>query len=137
MLTPLTPDQLKLLSKAEQEEYLDHLEALHKAAGKDSFLKFVGMVDTPGAPMNEPEPDIYYPQRLVPAPHHKLIIDAFQSMADGHDDDIHGLMIFMRPGSAKSTYASVLAPSWLMGRKPGTNVIACSYGQDLANRFGR
>lgn len=144
MLRPLTPSELKKLSPSEQQEYLEHLEAIHRASGKDSFLKFVGMVDCPGAPMYEPEPDVYYQQRLIPAPHHKLIIEAFQSMVDGEDsipdrngEVVDGLMIFMRPGSAKSTYASVLAPAWVMGRRPGTNVIACSYGQDLANRFGR
>jgi phage terminase large subunit-like protein len=144
MLRPLTPEELKKLSPYEQQEYLEHLEALHLTEGKKSFLKFVGMVDCPGAPMYEPEPEIYYPQRLIPASHHKLIIEAFQSMTDGEDSvpdgkgkSVDGLMIFMRPGSAKSTYASVLAPAWIMGRKPGTNVIACSYGQDLANRFGR
>ena len=35
------------------------------------------------------------------------------------------------------TYLSVLAPPWLMGRKKGTNDIAISYSQDVANRFGR
>jgi predicted phage terminase large subunit-like protein len=136
-LQALTSAQLAMLSPYEQEEYLGHLEALHRATGKDSFLKFVGMVDCPGAPTNLPEPDVYYTERLTPAAHHKLVIQAIQDMSDGKDDDVDGLMIFMPPGSAKSSFASTLAPPWLMGRKPGTNVISCSYGQELANRFGR
>lgn len=36
-----------------------------------------------------------------------------------------------------STYGSVIGPAWLLGRRPGTNVIATSYGDDLAQRFGR
>jgi phage terminase large subunit-like protein len=137
MLRPLTPDELKKLSPYEQQEYLEHLEALHRSSGKDSFLQFVGMVECPGAPMDRPEPEIYYPQRLVPAAHHKLIIQAIQDIADGKEDDLNGLMIFCPPGAAKSSYASTLAPPWLMGHTPGTNIISASYGQDLANRFGR
>jgi phage terminase large subunit-like protein len=137
MLRPLTPDELKKLSPYEQQEYLEHLEALHRSSGKDSFLKFVGMVDCPGAPMDQPEPEVYYQVRLRPAAHHKLVIAAIQDMAMGVDSDVDGLMVFMPPGSAKSSYASTLAPPWLMGRKPGTNIISTSYGQDLANRFGR
>jgi phage terminase large subunit-like protein len=137
MLRPLTPDELKKLSPYEQQEYLEHLEALHRSSGKDSFLQFVGMVECPGAPMDRPEPEIYYPQRLVPAAHHKLIIAAIQDIADGKEDDLNGLMIFCPPGAAKSSYASTLAPPWLMGHTPGTNIISASYGQDLANRFGR
>lgn len=46
-------------------------------------------------------------------------------------------MLFLPPGSAKSTYASVVAPTWMMGRKPGFKVILASYGSDLARKFGR
>lgn len=47
------------------------------------------------------------------------------------------LMLFLPPGSAKSTYASVVFPTWEMGRKPGTKVILGSYGSDLARKHGR
>lgn len=137
MLRPLTPQQLAKLSPYEQQEYLEHLEALHRSSGKESFRKFIGMVDTPGAPMHMPEPDVYYQQRLVPAAPHLLMIDAVQRVADGTDADIDGVITMCPPGTAKSTYMSVLAPPWVMGRKPGTNAIGASYGQDLANRFGR
>lgn len=46
-------------------------------------------------------------------------------------------MLFLPPGSAKSTYATVVGPSWAMGRKPGFKVIGVSYGSDLARKFGR
>lgn len=46
-------------------------------------------------------------------------------------------MIFMPPGSAKSTYASVVFPSWVMGKRPGFQVILASYGSDLARKHGR
>jgi len=47
------------------------------------------------------------------------------------------LMLFMPPGSAKSTYASVVAPSWAMGTTPGFRMIGVSYGSDMAKKFGR
>lgn len=50
----------------------------------------------------------------------------------------HGrLMVFMPPGSAKSTYCSVVAPTYYMGREPDRRVILASYGSDLAGRHGR
>lgn len=47
------------------------------------------------------------------------------------------LMILMPPGSAKSTYASVLFPPWFMGRNPQLAVMGVSNTQDLAERFSR
>ena len=46
-------------------------------------------------------------------------------------------MILMPPGSAKSTYCSVVLPAFLMGRNPGTRIILASYGTDLARKHGR
>lgn len=46
-------------------------------------------------------------------------------------------MLFLPPGSAKSTYATVVAPTWAMGRRKGFKVIGVSYGTDLARKFGR
>lgn len=47
------------------------------------------------------------------------------------------LMVFMPPGSAKSTYASVVLPAFVMGLIPGYKVISTSYGSDLARKMGR
>lgn len=46
-------------------------------------------------------------------------------------------MVFMPPGSAKSTYSSVRFPSYVMGKHPGTDLIQCSNTAELATRFGR
>lgn len=43
----------------------------------------------------------------------------------------------MPPGSAKSTYASVLFPPWLMQLCPGWNVLAASHTTELAEKWGR
>lgn len=98
------------------------------------------------------EPDVeeaeFYPRKLQPAAHHDLIMWAVQSLmeeevvtgplANGHEGIVpEGVMLFMPPGSAKSSYGSVVAPSWIMGRWPGTDVIGASYAADLAKKFGR
>jgi predicted phage terminase large subunit-like protein len=46
-------------------------------------------------------------------------------------------MLFLPPGSAKSTYATVVGPTWAMGARPGFKVIGVSYGSDLTRKFGR
>ncbi len=51
--------------------------------------------------------------------------------------EIDRLMVWMPPGSAKSTYASVLFPAYLLARDPALTVIAASHTVELAERFGR
>ena len=46
-------------------------------------------------------------------------------------------MVFMPPGSAKSTYASVRFPAYYLGKHPRKNIICASYGDTLATSFGR
>ncbi len=69
-----------------------------------------------------------------PAKHHQLIIDKLEAVERG---EIKRLMVFMPPGSAKSTYGSVLFPAWFLGRNPDRNVLASSHTTDLAEKFGR
>lgn len=52
-------------------------------------------------------------------------------------DRCHRLMLFLPPGSAKSTYSSVLLPPHFLARKPGQNILAISYSSDKAAEFGR
>jgi predicted phage terminase large subunit-like protein len=47
------------------------------------------------------------------------------------------LMVLMPPGSAKSTYTSILFPPWFMGRNPQMSVLGVSNTTDLAERFSR
>ncbi len=46
-------------------------------------------------------------------------------------------MVFMPPGSAKSTYSSVLFPPWFLAQKPKSAILTCSHSADLAVSFGR
>lgn len=71
---------------------------------------------------------------VTPAAHHKLLIGALEAVERG---EIERLMVLMPPGSAKSTYASVLFPPWFMGRNPKASVLGVSNTTDLAERFSR
>jgi predicted phage terminase large subunit-like protein len=67
-----------------------------------------------------------------PARHHLLLIDALEKVARG---DLNKLAVFMPPGSAKSTYASVLFVAWVMQQH--WNVLAASHTTELAEKWGR
>lgn len=69
-----------------------------------------------------------------PAAHHMVLIDALERAARR---EIKRLAIFLPPGSAKSTYASVLAPPWMLCNAPDSCLIAASHTADLAEHFGR
>lgn len=69
-----------------------------------------------------------------PARHHELLIEKLEAIERG---DIKRLMVFMPPGSAKSTYASILFPAWYLGRNQDKAVLASSHTTELAERFGR
>ena len=69
-----------------------------------------------------------------PAKHHEYLINKLEAVERG---EITRLMVFMPPGSAKSTYASVVFPAWYMGRNPTKSVIHGSHTTELAERWGR
>lgn len=69
-----------------------------------------------------------------PARHHRLLVRKLEALARG---DIRRLMVFMPPGSAKSTYTSILFPAWYLAQPDAGNVLAASHSTELAERFGR
>jgi predicted phage terminase large subunit-like protein len=68
------------------------------------------------------------------ADHHVLILETIERVITG---ELPRAMFFLPPGSAKSTYGSVVAPTWAMGKYPGIKIILSSYGSDLARKHGR
>lgn len=68
------------------------------------------------------------------AAHHRLMARRLQDVAEGKCDR---LMLQLPPGSAKSTYSSVLFPEWYLGRHPRDAFISASHTAELAERFGR
>lgn len=70
----------------------------------------------------------------IPAQHHEQIAAKLEAVARG---EILRLMIFMPPRHGKSELASRRFPAWFLGQQPTKQIIASSYGADLANDFGR
>ena len=68
------------------------------------------------------------------AKHHILTMDAIQRCIEA---PYGRLMIFEPPGSAKSTYASVVAPTWAMGKYPGLQVLETSYASRPIERHSK
>jgi predicted phage terminase large subunit-like protein len=69
-----------------------------------------------------------------PAAHHRLLIDRLERVAGG---EIKRLAVFMPPGSAKSTYGSILFPPHVMAGAPGRSLLAASHTTELAEKWGR
>src|SRR6202044_2030013 len=53
------------------------------------------------------------------------------------DGKIKRLLGMMPPGSAKSSYSSIVFPTHFLGRFKNSNIIVASYGSDLPKKFGR
>ena len=69
-----------------------------------------------------------------PALHHRFLISKLEAVARGQ---IKRLMVLMPPGSAKSTYTSVLFPPWFLAQAPNLSVLAASHTTTLAESFSR
>jgi hypothetical protein len=69
-----------------------------------------------------------------PAKHHLLIINEMESFLEGEDEV---LLLFAPPGSAKSTYVSVLLPSWYLANNPTHSILAATHNVEFAERWGR
>jgi hypothetical protein len=70
----------------------------------------------------------------VPARHHRLLIEHLEDVATGSCDR---LMVQMPPGSAKSTYGSVLFPAYFFGVHAQGQIIGTAHTASLADYFGR
>jgi predicted phage terminase large subunit-like protein len=108
---------------------------LFRRRARESLEVFASRVPIPGAPTDGADENARIPLiETQQAEHHRLIMREMQRCMETP----HGrLMIMAPPGSAKSTYATVVAPAWYLGRKPGRKVILASYGGDLARKHGR
>lgn len=91
---------------------------MDRACARNNFIEFCSYI----AP-HEP-----------PALHHRLLCNALEKVAEGK---IMRLMVFMPPGSAKSTYGSKNFPAYYLGKYPGKSIICGSYGEGLSTLFGK
>ena len=101
---------------------------------RSDVVEFARAVPVPGRPLTDDEDSAFAPVESVLAAHHVLLLQTLQRISATP----HGrLMVFMPPGSAKSSYASVVFPAWYLGTGKDRRVILASYGDDLARKHGR
>jgi predicted phage terminase large subunit-like protein len=110
-------------------------------AGKYEFMRcdlinFVADMKIPGVPLlSEPrESEDPFDRSVDFAKHHFVWLEMLQQVEDG---SLKRLMGLMPPGSAKSTYTSVVFPVHVMGRFKDTQVLVASYGSGLPRKWGR
>ena len=110
-------------------------ELLRRRLARKSLIGFANSIDIPGAPVSDdPEEWMFRPIETSVAKHHEIIMNTLDEVANG---TLKRVMLFLPPGSAKSTYASVVFPAYYMGKFPSSKIILASYGSDLAKRMGR
>src|SRR6188508_708829 len=66
--------------------------------------------------------------------HHRLVAKKLDEVLAG---TCRRLMIFMPPQNGKSELVSRRFPAYALGKKPNTRIIACSYGDTLAQDMSR
>ncbi len=106
-----------------EEKLLQQLKALAVAKARESYYAYLQLA----APW-------ILPEGFVDGKHIREIANLLQYV---EETPRARAMIFMPPRSMKSVNGSVLFPSWVLGRHPTWQVMGVSYGQELANAFGR
>jgi hypothetical protein len=129
------------------------IEKLRRQRANASLAEFSQAIDVPGVPifgqderdeLDDVEdgerhielqrPTLYTPIESRVALHHMVMMLAIQKCIETPRGR---LMIFAPPGSAKSTYVSVVAPSWAMGRKRNQQIILAGYATGIAAKQSR
>jgi predicted phage terminase large subunit-like protein len=68
------------------------------------------------------------------AAHHRLLVRELQDAIQGRTPR---LMINLPPGSAKTTYGTILSAAWAFAQRPGLDVICASNTAQMAEGFSR
>lgn len=111
-------------------------ELLRRRRARESLEDYARAIDVPGAPVNEqdPECEVFKAVETPLADHHALICREVQACIEKPNGR---LMVFAPPGSAKSSYVSVVASVWAMKRYENYRVILTSYASDIAWKQSR
>ena len=113
---------VKFLPEVEREELYRLIEqAIHEKTlqnCRDNFLDFVRYV-WPG---------------FICGPHHIVMAEEFQKLADGTEKRVS---ISLPPRSGKSMLTAVYFPAWYLGKYPDKKILQASHKAELATGFGR
>lgn len=111
------------------------LELLRRQRAQGSLVEYARSIDIPGAPVNaDPETEHFKSVETSLALHHRIMLEAIEATMNTF---MGRLMIFAPPGSAKSSYASVVAPSWKLASNDGYRIILASYAAQIAWKQSR
>ena len=78
--------------------------------------------------------DVLKSADLIPAAHQRVLLENLNQVSAG---TIKRLLVLMPPGSAKSTYTSIIFPIWWFMQHPRSSVIAASHTAALVEHFSR
>lgn len=114
-------------------------EMLRRKRARESLVGFSKSIIVPGSPAagyveEDPETWVFKPVETDVALHHVVTMTALEECIR---TPYGRLMIFEPPGSAKSTYASAVAPAWAMGMFPELQVLATSYADVPIERHSK
>lgn len=112
----------------EQEAYIKAVQGIYKA-----YCLHVHNVDFVNNPSSKQEDMKWKPSRF-----HKDLCDRVQEFVEKPTDKAYEIMIINTPPQhGKSTTLTETLPSWYIMKHPDHSVIQVSYGDDLAERFGK
>lgn len=110
------------MAKKELQELFKKQQQLFKVQAKNSYSKYVEYV---------------HEGRWLPAKHLLFVCNTLEKFINGEIEGKSILILQMPPQHGKSMTVTETLPSYFLGRNPYKRVIVASYGDDLANRFGR
>lgn len=102
---------------------------------KESLVGYAESIVIPGAPISDDEDEaIFQPVGSGIALHHRVMMEKIEKCMT---TPYGRLMVFAPPGSAKSTFVTVVGGTWFLGNNPGAELILTSHGTELAKKHGR
>ena len=111
------------------------LELLRRQRARNSLSEYARSIDIPGAPVvADPDTEHFKPVETSLALHHRVMLDAIERTTTR---PMGRLMVFGPPGMAKSSYTSVVTPSYLLAKHPGYRIILASYAANIAWKQSR
>src|SRR5688500_18478602 len=108
---------------AAESTFLKH--AGRKGQAVADLTAFAAAIDIPGVPVapDDEACESFHPVQARFGRHQLLWLDCLQRVENG---EIKRLMGLMPPGSAKSTYTSIVFPVHVMGRFPRSQLIVAN-----------
>ena len=111
------------------------MELFRRQRARANLVEYANAIDIPGAPLTSDEDtEFFKPIESRVVLHHRIMLEAIEATLA---TPMGRLMMFLPPGSAKSTYTAVVGPVFKMNQVPGYRVILASYAAKIAWKQSR